>query len=106
MVAIAAGIPMKGHMHVNEKNLETKAIQQLVKQNTGKIPCSLFAKGAMLFFSVIFCAQKTHKVKIHIATVAPEFNHQRPKQKSAKNGEELCTVNIFFKNNTRTKCSS
>lgn len=73
-------------------------------RDSDKIPCSLFAKGAMLF-CYISVHKKPHKVKVHIATVAPEFNVTPwPKQKSAKKqGAELCTVNIFFKNNTRTK---
>lgn len=57
-----------------------------VKSDTDKIPCSLFAKGAMLFFCYISVHKKPHKVKVHIATVAPEFNVTPwPKQKSAKN---------------------
>ena len=54
---------------------------------------------------VIFLCTKNLKVKVHIATVAPEFNvHTMAKTKvGKKQGAELCTVNILFKNNTRTK---
>lgn len=49
--------------------------------------------------------KKTHKVKVNIATVAPEFNVTMAKtkvSKKKKKGKELCTVSIF-KKNTRTK---
>lgn len=95
---------------MHKMNSEVKAIQWLVKQNTGKIPCSLFAKGAMLFFFVIFCAQKTHKVKIHIATVAPEFNHQgqnKSRQKTAKNSvQSISSLKITQGQNVPLKSNS
>lgn len=38
--------------------------------------------------SVIVCAQKkTHKVKVNIATVAPEFNVTMAKTKVSKKGQ-------------------
>lgn len=98
----------KGTNEFRDKNNPVLCCLYLpVKQNTGKIPCSLFAKGAMLFFFfVIFCAQKNSQSENPHCNCSSRIQPPRPKQKSAKNGEELCTVNIFFKNNTRTKCSS
>lgn len=61
-------------------------------------------KGAMLSV-IVLCTKKKkpHKVKVNIATVAPEFNVTMAKTKvSKKRGKELCTVSIF-KKNTRTK---
>lgn len=46
---------------MHKMNSEVKAIQWLVKQNTGKIPCSLFAKGAMLFFLLYSVHKKLTK---------------------------------------------
>lgn len=62
MVVITARIYIRGTcMHVHKMNSEVKAIQRLVKQNTGKIPCSLFAKGAMLFFLLYSVHKKLTK---------------------------------------------
>ena len=74
------------------------------KWDTGKIPCSLFAKGAMLFL-LYFCAQKTSQSESpHRDCSSRIQRHTMAKTKvGKKQGAELCTVNIFFKNNTRTK---
>lgn len=45
-------------MHGCKMRLEMNVTQQLVKQNTSKIPCSLFAKGAMLFFFLLYSVHK------------------------------------------------
>lgn len=51
--------------------------------------------------SVVFVCTKPHKVKVNIATVAPEFNVTPwPKQKG---GGVKNSVQSIFKNNTRTK---
>lgn len=79
------------------------------KNDTDKIPCSLFAKGAMLFFfCYISVHKKPHKVKVHIATVAPEFNVTPwPKQKSAKNRAQNSVQSISSLKITQgQKCSS
>lgn len=62
-------------------------------------------RAQCFFFCYISVHKKPHKVKVHIATVAPEFNVTPwPKQKSAKNrAQNSVQSNIFFKNNTRTK---
>lgn len=75
--------------------------------HTGKIQCSLFAKGAMLF-CYISVHKKPHKVKVHIATVAPEFNVTPwPKQKSAKNRAQNSVQSISSLKITQgQKCSS
>lgn len=65
----------------------------------------LLRAQCFFFFCYISVHKKPHKVKVHIATVAPEFNVTPwPKQKSAKNrAQNSVQSNIFFKNNTRTK---
>lgn len=65
---------------------------------------SLFAKGAMLFL-LYFCAQKTSQSESpHRDCSSRIQRHTMAKTKvGKKQGAELCTVNIFFKNNTRTK---
>lgn len=56
---------------------------------------SLFLKGAM--FVIVLCTKKkTHKVKVNIATVAPEFNVTMAKTKVSKKGQRTLYSQYFF----------
>lgn len=65
----------------------------------------------MLFFFLLYSVhKKTHKVKIHIATVAPEFNHQgqnKSRQKTAKNSvQSISSLKITQGQNVPLKSNS
>lgn len=59
----------------------------------------------LFFFLLYFCAQKTSQSESpHRDCSSRIQRHTMAKTKvGKKQGAELCTVNIFFKNNTRTK---
>ncbi|KAF3843311.1 hypothetical protein F7725_002160 [Dissostichus mawsoni] len=74
-------------------------------------PLELDAETSILaqcFFCYISVHKKPHKVKVHIATVAPEFNVTPwPKQKSAKNRAQNSVQSISSLKITQgQKCSS
>lgn len=58
-----------------------------------------------MLFLLYFCAQKTSQSESpHRDCSSRIQRHTMAKTKvGKKQGAELCTVNIFFKNNTRTK---
>lgn len=68
----------------------------------------LYLLRAQCFFCYISVHKKPHKVKVHIATVAPEFNVTPwPKQKSAKNRAQNSVQSISSLKITQgQKCSS
>lgn len=65
----------------------------------------LLRAQCFFFFLLYFCAQKTSQSESpHRDCSSRIQRHTMAKTKvGKKQGAELCTVNIFFKNNTRTK---
>lgn len=91
-------------MFLRVKGRDAKQTCPQIKMTQTQDSMSLFAKGAMLFL-LYFCAQKTSQSESpHRDCSSRIQRHTMAKTKvGKKQGAELCTVNIFFKNNTRTK---